>query len=542
MAEAGFPPGVVNLVTGHRRRGRRRDRREPRLAVISFTGSSGRASASPTEAGRAAQARLAWSSAARTASSSSPMPTSTSPPTGSCGRAFGTTGQRCTACSRVIVERAVVEPLLERLEARARKLRLGPGLDETTDVGPLINAGRRRQGRRRYMGIGRAEGELVIGGGRATRRRPRARPLLRADDLQRRPADGPDRPGGDLRAGPLGHPGRRLRRGDARRSTRPATGSRRRIFTQRREPRLPGDARLRDRHRLRERRARPAPRRTCRSAAGRRPATATARPATRRSTRSPSGSRSTSTSAAASSGPRSTTSRADPTRVGFRAMTDHAQRPRDRPGPSASRAGARAIAGRSSASGSSRTIGLFVASLAAGGTDSAGRRLERHERSQYESGRAYERLRRRRGHDRTPSQSVPRWSSAPDGGTVDDPAVGGRDRATSSRASARCTSTVDGADRSRRSTELVDPLDGAAAAPASSRRTGPPSGSPPASPATATALDAAARRRSRPSSTSCAPTTRSCAIHALNNTLANDEIQELVNGGPRLRRSGSRSR
>ena len=53
--------------------------------------------------------------------------------------AFGTTGQRCTACSRVIVERAVLDPLLERLEARTRELRLGSGLDPDVDVGPLIN-------------------------------------------------------------------------------------------------------------------------------------------------------------------------------------------------------------------------------------------------------------------------------------------------------------------------------------------------------------------------------------------------------------------
>ena len=53
--------------------------------------------------------------------------------------AFGTTGQRCTACSRVIVERAVEGRLLEKLEARVRALRLGDGLLPTTDVGPLIN-------------------------------------------------------------------------------------------------------------------------------------------------------------------------------------------------------------------------------------------------------------------------------------------------------------------------------------------------------------------------------------------------------------------
>ena len=81
--------------------------------------------------------------------------------------AFGTTGQRCTACSRVIVARPVVEPLLERLEARAAKLRLGSGLDETIDVGPLINAGAvDKVGS--YIDIGRGEGELVMGGGRAT--------------------------------------------------------------------------------------------------------------------------------------------------------------------------------------------------------------------------------------------------------------------------------------------------------------------------------------------------------------------------------------
>ena len=81
--------------------------------------------------------------------------------------AFGTTGQRCTACSRVIVERSVVEPLLERLERRARGMRLGSGLDETTDVGPLINAGAvdKVAG---YIDVGRGEGELVTGGGRAT--------------------------------------------------------------------------------------------------------------------------------------------------------------------------------------------------------------------------------------------------------------------------------------------------------------------------------------------------------------------------------------
>jgi len=81
--------------------------------------------------------------------------------------AFGTTGQRCTACSRVIAEQSVVDELLERLEKRARTLRLGSGLDDASDVGPLINASAvdKVQG---YIKIGRSEAELITGGERAT--------------------------------------------------------------------------------------------------------------------------------------------------------------------------------------------------------------------------------------------------------------------------------------------------------------------------------------------------------------------------------------
>ena len=53
--------------------------------------------------------------------------------------AFGTTGQRCTAASRVIVHKKVKKELEEKLVKKAEKLRLGSGLKETTDIGPLIN-------------------------------------------------------------------------------------------------------------------------------------------------------------------------------------------------------------------------------------------------------------------------------------------------------------------------------------------------------------------------------------------------------------------
>jgi len=81
--------------------------------------------------------------------------------------AFGTTGQRCTAASRVIVERPVVDQLLQRLESRAKRLRLGDGLDPATDVGPLVNAPAVDKVAS-YIDVGRSEGELVMGGRRAT--------------------------------------------------------------------------------------------------------------------------------------------------------------------------------------------------------------------------------------------------------------------------------------------------------------------------------------------------------------------------------------
>src|SRR5437762_2625081 len=82
--------------------------------------------------------------------------------------AFGTTGQRCTATSRLIVHERVHDRLLQMLCDRAARLRLGPGLDERTDVGPLINEGA-LQKVEYYVGVARQDGaRVLIGGERAT--------------------------------------------------------------------------------------------------------------------------------------------------------------------------------------------------------------------------------------------------------------------------------------------------------------------------------------------------------------------------------------
>lgn len=53
--------------------------------------------------------------------------------------AFGTSGQRCTACSRVIVQESVKEALEQKVLEKMKDLKLGDGLDESVDVGPVIN-------------------------------------------------------------------------------------------------------------------------------------------------------------------------------------------------------------------------------------------------------------------------------------------------------------------------------------------------------------------------------------------------------------------
>jgi aldehyde dehydrogenase (NAD+) len=78
--------------------------------------------------------------------------------------AFGTTGQRCTATSRVIVQKAVLQPFLERLVAAAEKLRIGDGLDPQIDMGPLVNKGRVKAVHE-YTEIGKHEGARLVTGG-----------------------------------------------------------------------------------------------------------------------------------------------------------------------------------------------------------------------------------------------------------------------------------------------------------------------------------------------------------------------------------------
>jgi acyl-CoA reductase-like NAD-dependent aldehyde dehydrogenase len=75
--------------------------------------------------------------------------------------AFGSTGQRCTATSRTIVVESVADKLLQRVVERAQKLKVGPGIEEETDVGPAVSAEQRKQVLE-YLDIGAREGAEAV--------------------------------------------------------------------------------------------------------------------------------------------------------------------------------------------------------------------------------------------------------------------------------------------------------------------------------------------------------------------------------------------
>ena len=82
--------------------------------------------------------------------------------------AFGTSGQRCTAASRVIAHRAVANGLIDKLVGRAKKLRLGSGLEASTDVGPVVSSSQLERVHS-FIPIAEKEGATVAAGGRIPR-------------------------------------------------------------------------------------------------------------------------------------------------------------------------------------------------------------------------------------------------------------------------------------------------------------------------------------------------------------------------------------
>jgi len=167
LLEAGLPAEVIQLVHGFGETVGAAIVEHPDVPVISFTGSTETGRVVGETCGRMHK-RLSLEMGGKNAMIVLDDADLDLAMDGLLWGAFGTTGQRCTATSRLIVQRGVHDALLDRLGARVAKLKLGDGRREGTDVGPLIHAASREKVER-YVEIGKKEGaSLVAGGGRAT--------------------------------------------------------------------------------------------------------------------------------------------------------------------------------------------------------------------------------------------------------------------------------------------------------------------------------------------------------------------------------------
>ncbi len=165
FVEAGLPPGVVNLVHGTGGEVGIPLVEHPDVRAISFTGSTEVGRDIAERCGRRLK-RLSLELGGKNAQIVMADADLKLALEGALWGAFATGGQRCTATSRLILHKSIHDEFLARLIEQAKKLKLGYGLDESVQVGPLINEGRVKQVAE-YVEIGQKDGaRLVLGGAR----------------------------------------------------------------------------------------------------------------------------------------------------------------------------------------------------------------------------------------------------------------------------------------------------------------------------------------------------------------------------------------
>ncbi|HEU5260321.1 MAG TPA: aldehyde dehydrogenase family protein [Gemmatimonadales bacterium] len=170
LLDAGLPPETVQLVHGEGSVVGKAMVEHPQLPVISFTGSTETGSIIGATCGRLHK-RLSLEMGGKNAMIVMDDADLELALDGVLWGAFGTTGQRCTATSRLIAHERVHDRFVKTICDRAERLRLGPGLDDQTEVGPLINEDARKKVDY-YVGAGRDEGaQVLIGGGQPSDKR-----------------------------------------------------------------------------------------------------------------------------------------------------------------------------------------------------------------------------------------------------------------------------------------------------------------------------------------------------------------------------------
>src|ERR1700704_3232481 len=163
LGEAGLPEGVVTIVHGYGETAGEALVRHPDVPVITFTGSR-ETGVAVTKAAADHLKHVHLELGGKNAIIVLDDADLDLAVEGILWSAFGTSGQRCTAASRVIVQQGVYDDLQKRLVGAAEKLRLGPGWEEGVDVGPVINQ-RALDKIHSYTGIGVDEGAKLLTGG-----------------------------------------------------------------------------------------------------------------------------------------------------------------------------------------------------------------------------------------------------------------------------------------------------------------------------------------------------------------------------------------
>ncbi|GAQ17237.1 aldehyde dehydrogenase, thermostable [Oceanobacillus picturae] len=163
--EAGLPKGVLNVVFGSGNEVGNALVNHEKVQVISFTGSNDVGREIAAVCGRQLK-KVSLEMGGKNAVIVMDDADIDLAVEGILWSAFGTSGQRCTACSRVITHEQVKATLETRLLAKMEELTIGNGLDETIKVGPIIND-RGLAKIEEYIQIGKEEGAKLLAGGHA---------------------------------------------------------------------------------------------------------------------------------------------------------------------------------------------------------------------------------------------------------------------------------------------------------------------------------------------------------------------------------------
>jgi alpha-ketoglutaric semialdehyde dehydrogenase len=163
LMEAGVPEGVVNIVHGGGGEVGMGIVGHPDVDLVSFTGSTG-VGIKITETAAPTLKRVSLELGGKNAQFVMPDASMNLALDGVLWGAFGTTGQRCTATSRLILHEKIHDEFVDMLVARAKKLKLGDGLKDGVEVGPCVNKGQ-QDTVKSYVEIGLRQGAKLVAGG-----------------------------------------------------------------------------------------------------------------------------------------------------------------------------------------------------------------------------------------------------------------------------------------------------------------------------------------------------------------------------------------